>query len=144
MMDFTYINIKGHPDSSFLLRFIPRHTLNDNSMISLVYFLYDLLLFTTGQKEVVIDTECGGFGDNGSIDWIKTDIDFAIDDESLFSKSYSLVLHDISIDDDIKRVAYMITDSRSYFREISSEISHVGSFSIWQRITCCLRVSQII
>lgn len=42
-----------------------------------------------GFNEVGIDIECGGFGDNGCIDWAKTDIDKELDRESLFPHSYS-------------------------------------------------------
>jgi hexokinase len=40
-------------------------------------------------KKVMIDIECGAFGDNGSIDFIKSDVDFEIDSQSLFPKSFS-------------------------------------------------------
>lgn len=42
-----------------------------------------------GAKEVAIDIECGAFGDNGCIDFVKTDIDREIDQESLFVNSFS-------------------------------------------------------
>lgn len=42
-----------------------------------------------GAKEVVVDIECGGFGDNGCIDFVKNQIDMDVDNESLFRKSFS-------------------------------------------------------
>ena len=39
--------------------------------------------------EVVVDIECGAFGDNGCVDFIKNDIDREIDQESLFVNSFS-------------------------------------------------------
>lgn len=38
---------------------------------------------------VLINLEAGAFGDNGCIDFLKTDIDFDIDRESLFPHSFS-------------------------------------------------------
>ncbi|XP_054158959.1 hexokinase-2-like [Oppia nitens] len=43
----------------------------------------------SGQREVIIDMECGGFGDNGVIDWAKTPYDLSLDRESLFPNSYT-------------------------------------------------------
>ena len=40
-------------------------------------------------EKVMIDIECGAFGDNGVIDFIKTDVDLEIDSRSLFPKSFS-------------------------------------------------------
>jgi len=40
-------------------------------------------------KNVIIDVECGAFGDNGCIDFVKTDIDLSVDADSLFPKSFS-------------------------------------------------------
>lgn len=42
-----------------------------------------------GVEKVMIDIECGAFGDNGSIDVMKTKGDFEIDNESLFPKSFT-------------------------------------------------------
>ena len=38
---------------------------------------------------MAIDIECGGFGDNGCIDWVKNDIDREVDAVSLHPNSYS-------------------------------------------------------
>jgi len=40
-------------------------------------------------KEVIVNMECGGFGDNGVIDFIKTKFDREIDHDSLFPNSYT-------------------------------------------------------
>ena len=40
-------------------------------------------------KNVLIDIECGAFGDTGCIDFVKTDIDLEVDNASLFPKSFS-------------------------------------------------------
>lgn len=40
-------------------------------------------------KKVFIDIECGAFGDTGCIDFVKTDIDFDVDNASLFPRSFS-------------------------------------------------------
>jgi hexokinase len=42
-----------------------------------------------GCEQVAVDVECGAFGDNGCIDYVKTDIDKEIDNESLFPNSFS-------------------------------------------------------
>ncbi|KAI1286801.1 Hexokinase HKDC1 [Halotydeus destructor] len=42
-----------------------------------------------GSEEVAVDIECGAFGDNGCIDFMKTDVDREIDNESLFVNSFS-------------------------------------------------------
>ncbi|XP_022184109.1 hexokinase-1 [Nilaparvata lugens] len=41
-----------------------------------------------GEKEIVIDVEWGAFGDNGVLDFIKTDFDRQVDDNSLIKKSF--------------------------------------------------------
>lgn len=41
------------------------------------------------EDSVLINLETGGFGDNGCIDFLKTEIDQDIDNESLFPKSFS-------------------------------------------------------
>ncbi|XP_063237114.1 hexokinase type 2-like isoform X2 [Bacillus rossius redtenbacheri] len=41
------------------------------------------------EKEVVIDIEWGAFGDNGVLDFIKTDFDRAVDDNSLIVNSFT-------------------------------------------------------
>lgn len=40
-------------------------------------------------KQVIIDSEFGAFGDNGCIDFIKTEFDKAVDDGSLLPKSFT-------------------------------------------------------
>jgi hexokinase len=40
-------------------------------------------------KEVVINMECGGFGDNGVIDFVKTNFDRDGDQDSLFPNSFT-------------------------------------------------------
>ncbi len=40
-------------------------------------------------EEVVVDLEMGAFGDNGCIDFIKTDIDRALDRDSLLPRSFT-------------------------------------------------------
>ena len=40
-------------------------------------------------KEVIIDPEFGAFGDNGCIDFIKTDVDRELDNNSLLPKSFT-------------------------------------------------------
>ena len=40
-------------------------------------------------KQVIIDAEFGAFGDNGCIDFIKTEFDRTIDDESLLPRSFT-------------------------------------------------------
>lgn len=40
-------------------------------------------------KKVFIDIECGAFGDTGVIDFVKTDVDFEVDNASLFPRSFS-------------------------------------------------------
>jgi hexokinase len=40
-------------------------------------------------EEVVINMECGGFGDNGVIDFVKTNFDRDIDRDSLFPNSFT-------------------------------------------------------
>ena len=42
-----------------------------------------------GVKEVIIDPEFGAFGDNGCIDFIKTDFDRELDANSLLPKSFT-------------------------------------------------------
>lgn len=42
-----------------------------------------------GEKQVIIDIEWGAFGDNGVLDFIKTDYDRAVDDNSLITKSFT-------------------------------------------------------
>lgn len=42
-----------------------------------------------GYEWVIIDMECGGFGDNGIIDFAKTKYDLSLDKESLFPHSYT-------------------------------------------------------
>ncbi|XP_075216060.1 hexokinase-4-like isoform X2 [Lycorma delicatula] len=42
-----------------------------------------------GEKEIVIDIEWGAFGDNGVIDFIKTDYDYEVDDNSLIKRSFT-------------------------------------------------------
>ncbi|KAL1139362.1 hypothetical protein AAG570_006346 [Ranatra chinensis] len=42
-----------------------------------------------GEKEVVIDTEWGAYGDNGVIDFVKTDFDRQVDENSLFTNSFT-------------------------------------------------------
>lgn len=44
-------------------------------------------------KEVIIDPEFGAFGDNGCIDFIKTDIDKQVDNDSLLPKSFTYEKH---------------------------------------------------
>ena len=46
-----------------------------------------------GYKETIIDLECGGFGDNGVIDFAKTIYDKSLDLESLFPHSYTYASH---------------------------------------------------
>jgi hexokinase len=40
-------------------------------------------------KEVIIDMECGAFGDNGVIDFVRTEFDKELDQESLFPNSFT-------------------------------------------------------
>lgn len=40
-------------------------------------------------KEIIINMECGAFGDNGVIDFAKSKFDKAIDEESLFPNSFT-------------------------------------------------------
>lgn len=40
-------------------------------------------------EKVLINLECGAFGDNGCVDFLKTDIDKEIDKESLFPGSFT-------------------------------------------------------
>jgi len=42
--------------------------------------------------QVIIDIEWGAFGDNGILDFIKTDYDRKVDDNSLISNSFTWVL----------------------------------------------------
>ncbi|XP_043201457.1 hexokinase-2-like [Amphibalanus amphitrite] len=42
-----------------------------------------------GIKEVVIDVEWGAFGDNGVLDFVRTDVDRAVDDLSLLVNSFT-------------------------------------------------------
>ncbi|GFG37586.1 hypothetical protein Cfor_12673, partial [Coptotermes formosanus] len=42
-----------------------------------------------GEKQVIIDIEWGAFGDNGVLDFIKTDYDRKVDDNSLISNSFT-------------------------------------------------------
>ena len=42
-----------------------------------------------GSKHVIIDPEFGAFGDNGCVDFIKTEFDYAIDADSLLPKSFT-------------------------------------------------------
>jgi hexokinase len=42
--------------------------------------------------QIIIDTECGAFGDNGVIDFIKTKFDEQVDSNSLFKNSFTYVL----------------------------------------------------
>ncbi|PSN39304.1 Hexokinase type 2 [Blattella germanica] len=42
-----------------------------------------------GEKEVIIDIEWGAFGDNGVLDFIKTDYDRKVDDNSLITNSFT-------------------------------------------------------
>lgn len=42
-----------------------------------------------GEKEVIIDTEWGAFGDNGRLDFIKTDYDVQVDKNSLLVNSFT-------------------------------------------------------
>lgn len=42
-----------------------------------------------GEKHVVIDIEWGAFGDNGVLDFIKTEFDRAVDDGSLLKNSFT-------------------------------------------------------
>jgi Hexokinase len=43
--------------------------------------------------QVVIDIEWGAFGDNGVLDFIKTEFDKEVDKNSLLVGSFTLVLH---------------------------------------------------
>lgn len=43
------------------------------------------------EDHVIIDIEWGAFGDNGSLDFIKTEFDVALDERSLLAKSFTLV-----------------------------------------------------
>lgn len=43
----------------------------------------------TDVTHVAVDIECGGFGDNGCIDFIKNAIDREVDEDSLFKNSFS-------------------------------------------------------
>ncbi|XP_054262882.1 hexokinase-1-like [Macrosteles quadrilineatus] len=42
-----------------------------------------------GEREIIIDTEWGAFGDNGTIDFIKTDYDRQVDNNSLIKNSFT-------------------------------------------------------
>ena len=42
-----------------------------------------------GAKQVIIDSEFGAFGDNGCIDFIKTEFDKAVDERSLLPRSFT-------------------------------------------------------
>lgn len=42
-----------------------------------------------GSERVLINLECGGFGDNGCIDFAKTSFDKEVDQDSLFPGSFS-------------------------------------------------------
>lgn len=42
-----------------------------------------------GEKQVIIDIEWGAFGDNGVLDFIKTDYDRKVDDNSLITNSFT-------------------------------------------------------
>lgn len=43
------------------------------------------------EHHVIIDIEWGAFGDNGSLDFIKTEFDLSLDLRSLLAKSFTLV-----------------------------------------------------
>ncbi|CAG2060665.1 unnamed protein product, partial [Timema podura] len=43
-----------------------------------------------GEKQVIIDIEWGAFGDNGTLDFIKTDFDRIVDKNSLIANSFIL------------------------------------------------------
>jgi len=45
--------------------------------------------FGSDVKHVIINTECGFIGDNGSMNFAKTKFDFEIDEESLFPHNYT-------------------------------------------------------
>lgn len=63
-----------------------------SSRVILTYSsITELCDLPSGSSEVAIDIECGAFGDNGCIDWVKTDIDRQLDEDSLFTNSFSLV-----------------------------------------------------
>jgi hexokinase len=51
----------------------------------------DPKLFKPSAKHVIINTECGLLGDNGSMNFAKTEFDLDIDRESLFPFNYGLV-----------------------------------------------------
>lgn len=42
-----------------------------------------------GEKSVIIDTEWGAFGDNGTLDFVKTDFDREVDNGSLLKRSFT-------------------------------------------------------
>ena len=80
----------------------------------------------------MIDTECGAYGDNGCIDWVKTAIDFEIDNESLFSKSFSFekLFSGNFIGDIARRIFLDLTKERLLFSgSVNPKLTEKNSFS---------------
>lgn len=48
-----------------------------------------MLFFTSPHLQVVIDVEWGAFGDNGVLDFIRTEFDRCVDDNSLIQRSFT-------------------------------------------------------
>ncbi|RWS02215.1 hexokinase-1-like isoform X1 [Dinothrombium tinctorium] len=68
-------------------------------------------------KNVLIDIECGAFGDDGCIDFIKTEEDFEIDKESLFPGSFTFekMFSGTFVGDIVRRILLKLTSKGLLF-----------------------------
>lgn len=72
---------KGAKEVNWDLRIFNFLAINHSS--SLIIIIYDLF------PQVIVDVEYGAFGDNGILDFIKTDYDKAVDSNSLLVNSFT-------------------------------------------------------
>ncbi|XP_015782952.1 hexokinase-1 [Tetranychus urticae] len=86
----------------------------------------------TRSDRVLINLECGGFGDNGSIDFAKTPIDKQVDQDSLFAGSftYEKLFSGVFIGDIARRVFLQLARQGLLFNGvISQQLENSESFT---------------
>ncbi|KAK9506206.1 hypothetical protein O3M35_008181 [Rhynocoris fuscipes] len=84
-----------------------------------------------GEKEVLIDIEWGAFGDNGTIDFVKTYFDRQLDSNSLYLNSFSFekLISGLYLGELVRIILVHLTNNRLLFNGIlSKKIQEKNSF----------------